>query len=85
MSDHCEDKAHTSLVETLADSMAVAAAPIHAIARIIRRRRQLTKLDGLDDYLLSDIGLERADVERAKLTGWPDDPMRVIERSRGAR
>ena len=41
------------------------ASPIRRVIRNWRARRAVARLDGYDDYLLRDIGLDRADVRWA--------------------
>ena len=47
-----------------------------------RKHRRLRLLFDIDDYLLSDIGLTRADVEKAARLAWYMDPVAELERVR---
>jgi uncharacterized protein YjiS (DUF1127 family) len=72
---------HPSLKTPTASNYSVATAParrswlaaiLKAPARLwreIQLRRATRKLEGLDDRALSDIGISRADIERAVRTG----------------
>ena len=62
---------------------AIWAATMHILrfARAIRNRIAVNKLTELDDRLLKDIGLERADVTRALGAAIGDDPSFELTRS----
>jgi uncharacterized protein YjiS (DUF1127 family) len=49
------------------------------LARAARNRRQVIALSDLDDHLLRDIGLERADVLSALAQPRHRDPSRVLK------
>ncbi|MEL7303832.1 MAG: DUF1127 domain-containing protein [Pseudomonadota bacterium] len=53
--------------------------------RSYANRRQITKLRALDERGLHDIGLTRADVDRALLTPWYDDPSAALASAQRAR
>lgn len=85
MSNGNQARTGSGLLGTLGGGFSVAAAPFTAIARAIIARRQLARLEQLDDFILADIGITRSDIIRARLGKLDEDPMRFIERSRGAR
>lgn len=47
---------------------------VEAVFKVARRRRDLAQLQRLDDRMLGDLGLTRADIDRAVLTPWHQDP-----------
>ncbi|MFS8038569.1 DUF1127 domain-containing protein [Xanthobacter sp. AM11] len=49
-----------------------------AVGRAIERRRVLAELAGLDDHMLRDIGVTRADLRDAAATPFPADPTRLL-------
>jgi uncharacterized protein YjiS (DUF1127 family) len=53
------------------------------VERILTWRRELAELSKLDDALLKDIGLSRADVERAHAMPVGADPWRLLDDVRG--
>ena len=49
----------------------IAAALREKIAAVIERRRTRSALHGLDDYMLKDMGIARADIERIANRTYP--------------
>ena len=49
------------------------------LARAVRNRRQVAALGELDDYLLRDIGLDRADVQVVLAQPRYRDPSRMLK------
>jgi len=70
----------TTISQPVSGSATVAAAArrvagaFAAAWTVYRNRRQLRRLAELDDYLLADMGLSRADVEAAAVTPFYTDP-----------
>lgn len=58
----------------------LAVSPFAAIVRFYRRRAVLTKLAGLDDHMLCDIGLQRFDIADATALDPADDVSRFLRR-----
>jgi len=49
-----------------------------ALARALERRQVMAELAGLDDHMLRDIGITRADLRDASTAGLGGDPTRVL-------
>lgn len=52
----------TALSRSFAAAVAISRATGHALARIVRIRRDRARLDELPDYLLHDIGVGRSEI-----------------------
>jgi uncharacterized protein YjiS (DUF1127 family) len=70
--------AASAAVAALRHGANVAAKPVAALLRILRHRREISKLAELDDHHLKDIGLTRTDVSGALAVSLLDDPSRVL-------
>jgi len=67
---------------TLAARLAVTWEATKSVLRALRNRRAANRLAELDDALLRDIGLSRADVESIlRTSGIADDPSRLLTRT----
>jgi len=51
---------------------------IGSLGRLMERRRVIAELASLDDHMLRDIGLTRADVRDAASVMFPMDPTRTL-------
>ncbi|MFG1302300.1 DUF1127 domain-containing protein [Xanthobacter sp. V3C-3] len=61
--------------------VALARKAVHAtgsIGRALERRQVMAELAGLDDHMLRDIGITRADLRDASITRLHEDPTRVL-------
>ena len=61
---HHADASRTDFASTLADRLS---RMVERVRKGLRNRRTVTRLDTLDDHVLADIGLTRADVREANL------------------
>ncbi|RCW27367.1 uncharacterized protein DUF1127 [Ciceribacter lividus] len=67
---------------TLAARLAATWQAMKSVLRALRNRRAANRLADLDDALLRDIGLSRADVESIlRTSGIADDPSRLLART----
>jgi uncharacterized protein YjiS (DUF1127 family) len=70
---------------TVADAVRRVAVAMTAVWSSFRNRRQIRHLAALDDHLLADVGLTRADVEAAADLPLHEDPTRYIALTVGMR
>jgi uncharacterized protein YjiS (DUF1127 family) len=68
----------SATVAVLSRATLVAGKPVAALLRALRHRREITRLAGLDDHQLKDIGLTRTDVNGALAVSLLDDPSHVL-------
>ncbi|MET3599017.1 DUF1127 domain-containing protein [Martelella mangrovi] len=52
-----------------------------AVARFVRNRSAIRYMNEMDDALLKDIGLDRAEVERAYMSTVKEDPMVELQQA----
>ena len=81
---HHADASRTDFASTLADRLSRI---VERVRKGLRNRRTVTRLDTLDDHVLADIGLTRADVREALSLPLTDDPSThlsmLVRRRRG--
>ena len=51
---------------------------LRALHGVWKARREITRLSELDDRMLKDIGVQRADIDWAYLQPWSVDPTQVL-------
>jgi uncharacterized protein YjiS (DUF1127 family) len=68
----CKTTSTSLQTKSFRDAMVTVAFALHRkIAGAIERRRIRSELHGLDDYMLKDMGITRADIERIANRTYP--------------
>ena len=67
-----------ALVLAVSRALGSGVTAVGGIGRAMERRRTLTELAGLDDHMLSDIGLTRSDLRDATSGPLLSDPTRLL-------
>lgn len=76
-------KSFSSLMGGVTRAAAVVITPVTSLVRALAHRREVMRLNELDERGLKDIGLVRSDIAGALATSWLKDPSTVLaERSR---